>query len=215
VGHDTDDTLMVLIANYYGMIFFVDHSVGRTRSSLEDAGLADHTMVIFTSDHGEWLGDHGLLLKGPMLFDGLLRVGMFMCGPGISGGVVVDSPVLLVDVAETVYDYCGIDDTLESHGVSLLNSIRDRGPVRNYVLNEWDVRETPFFGTALNLRTARTSRYRLTAELIIGGGELYDLHDDPHEEINRYDDAGYAGVRRELEDMSAKPGRTLLADTRR
>ena len=79
----SDAQLREIIANYYGMISLVDHQVGRILSALDDAGLADNTLVVFTSDHGEFLGDHGLMLKGPMHYEGLLRVGLIMRGPGI------------------------------------------------------------------------------------------------------------------------------------
>lgn len=62
----TDAQLREIIANTYGQTSLIDHQVGRIMSALEDAGLADNVIVIFTSDHGDWLGDHGLMLKGPM-----------------------------------------------------------------------------------------------------------------------------------------------------
>ena len=49
-------------------------------------GLLDHTLLVFTSDHGEWLGDHGLMLKGPMHYEGVLRVGLLVQGPGVPAG---------------------------------------------------------------------------------------------------------------------------------
>ena len=58
--------MRALIANYYGMMALIDHPVGRIRIALDELGPADNTQMVFTSDHGEWLGDHGLLVKGPM-----------------------------------------------------------------------------------------------------------------------------------------------------
>ena len=57
-----------LISNYYGMISLIDHNVGRIMTALNDLGIAENTLVIFTADHGELLGDHGLLLKGPFIY---------------------------------------------------------------------------------------------------------------------------------------------------
>ena len=99
--------LRELIANYYGMISLIDHNVGRIMASLHELGLADDTIVIYTTDHGDWLGDHGLVLKGPMMYDGLLRVGLIMRGPGIEAGRVIGEPVSTLDLYATINDYAG------------------------------------------------------------------------------------------------------------
>ena len=77
-----------LIANYYGMISLIDHNVGRMLEALDAYGLADNTLVVYSTDHGDWLGDHGLILKGPMAYEGLLRVGLLVRGPGVAEAVV-------------------------------------------------------------------------------------------------------------------------------
>ena len=63
------------------MISLIDHNVGRILTALNDAGIAENTLVVYTADHGEWLGDHGLLLKGPIIYESLLTVGCIMKGP--------------------------------------------------------------------------------------------------------------------------------------
>ena len=97
--NDSDLQLRHTIANYYGMISLIDHNIGRILISLEENGLADDTIVIYTSDHGDWLGDHGMMLKGPMFYEGLLRVAMILKGPGIPSGSVLEIlsqiPILL------------------------------------------------------------------------------------------------------------------------
>ena len=85
----TDRQLRDLIANYYGMISLIDHNVGRILAALDAYGLADNTLVVYSTDHGDWLGDHGLILKGPMAYEGLLRVGLLVRGPGVPKGKVV------------------------------------------------------------------------------------------------------------------------------
>jgi arylsulfatase A-like enzyme len=104
----TDAQLRELIANYYGMISLVDHQVGRLMTALHETGLADDTVVIFTSDHGDWLGDHGLVLKGPMFYEGLLRVPLIVRGPGLPAGRVVADPVSTLDLAATLGDFAGV-----------------------------------------------------------------------------------------------------------
>ena len=194
-----DAQLRQLIANYYGMIALIDHNVGRILIALRDFGLADNTIVVYSSDHGEWLGDHGLVLKGPMMYDGLLRVGLIARGPGVPAGKVSAQPVSTLDLLPTFLDYAGASALGAVHGSSLRPLI-EGDATRDFALNEWDMRSGRC-GVPLDLRTVRTAGQRLTLEKVTGTGELYDLVDDPHEMVNRFDDPGYAKVRKELEAM--------------
>jgi arylsulfatase A-like enzyme len=195
----TEQQLRHVIANYYGMISLLDHNVGRILVELDQQGLARDTLVVFTSDHGDWLGDHGLLLKGPMHYEGLLRVGLLARGPGVPSGAVVADPVSTVDLAATFSDYAGGAATT-AHGRSLRPFLEGRAATRDFALNEWKLHPTRT-GVALDLRTVRTRTHKLTLDLTSAAGELYDLSTDPHELENRFSDPGLAGVRRDLEDM--------------
>ena len=128
----TDRQLAQMTANYYGEIAFIDHGVGRILGRLEELGLAGNTLVLFTADHGELLGDHGLYLKGPTPYEGLLRVGLIAKGPGVQAGRVVADPVSTVDLAATFYDYAGIDcpDDIQSRSLKPLLDGRDSRDVR-------------------------------------------------------------------------------------
>ena len=79
IPEQTDEQLREIIANTYGQIALIDHNVGRLLEALAKTGLAEKTMVVYTSDHGDWLGDHGLILKGPMHYERLLRVPRCSC----------------------------------------------------------------------------------------------------------------------------------------
>ena len=195
----TDEQLRHLIANYYGMISLIDHNVGRILIELDELGLADNTIVVYSSDHGDWLGDHGLILKGPLHYEGLLRVGLIVKGPGVPENKVVGEPVATTDLTDTFYDYCGISALNEHHSKSLKPLI-EGDATRDFAYNEWDLNASRC-GVGLDLRTVRTKTHKLTLELGSGAGELYDLSIDPHEMDNRYDDAAYTAVRKELEDM--------------
>ena len=94
IPEQTDEQLREIIANTYGRIALIDHSLGRILIALEQAGLAENTIVVYFSDHGDWLGDHGLVLKGPMHYEGLLRVPLIARGPGIPCNVFA-GPALL------------------------------------------------------------------------------------------------------------------------
>jgi arylsulfatase A-like enzyme len=197
----SDAQLRQLIANYYGMISLIDHNVGRILTALRDCGQAENTLVVYSSDHGDWLGDHGLVLKGPMMYDGLLRVGLIARGPGVPAGKVSPEPVSTLDLLPTFLDYAGASALNRFHGSSL-RALIEGNATRDFAFNEWDMREGRC-GVPLDLNTVRTHTLRMTMEKNTGTGELYDLANDPHEMVNLFDDAGYRRQRQELEAMIA------------
>jgi arylsulfatase A-like enzyme len=196
----SDVELRALIANYYGMISLIDHNVGRILLQLETLGLDRDTLVVYSTDHGDWLGDHGLILKGPMAYEGLLRVGLLLRGPGVPAGKVVGDPVSTLDLPATFADYAGVAFGKPVHSRSVRPLVERTDASRDFALSEWDLRASRS-GVDVDLRTVRTKRAKLTIDLRSGAGELYDLANDPHEMDNRFDDPGCAKLRRELEDM--------------
>jgi len=194
-----DRQLGELIANYFGMVSLIDHNVGRILAELHRLGLAENTIVVYTSDHGDWLGDHGLVLKGPMAYEGLLRVGCIVQGPGVPAGKVVDDPVSTLDLPATFLDYAGVTSERALHSRTLRPLIEGDG-ARDFAYSEWDLAASRC-GVELLLRTVRTRTHKLTLELNSGAGELYDLVNDPDEMDNRFDDPAYRSVRAELTEM--------------
>ena len=95
-------------ASYYGMIELIDEQVGRMLDALERTGQRDNTVVIFMSDHGEMLGDHGLTAKGCRFYEGAVRVPLIVSWPGrFRQGLVADGLVELTDVAPTLTELTG------------------------------------------------------------------------------------------------------------
>ncbi len=221
----TDAQLRHLIANYYGQISLIDHHVGRILIALAESGQADNTMVVYSSDHGDWLGDHGLILKGPMHYEGLLRVGLILRGPGVPAGAAVGEPVSTLDLPATFLDWAGAGwagdgdaDPGARHSTSLRPLIEAAAgsPAggtagRDFAFNEWELHPNRT-GVQLSLRCVRTRTHKLTYEAVSETGELYDLASDPHEMDNRWNDPGIAAVQRNLMDMiRARPGDTIPA----
>lgn len=199
----SDAQLRQIIANTYGQIAFIDAQVGRITELLETLDIADETIVIYSSDHGDWLGDHGLILKGPMLYEGLLRVPLLMKGPGVPAGLVTDQPVSTLDLPATFYEAAGFAAGLPQHGTSLWPVLE--GGTRDYAMSEWELLPNRV-GVALSLRCVRTRSAKLTMDLRSGIGELYDLVQDPDEMTNLFDDPGAAALRAELETfIHARP----------
>lgn len=196
----TERQLRDITANYFGMISLVDHNVGRILDALAQKGIADDTIVVMTSDHGEFLGDHGLLFKGPMFYDSLTRVGLIAAGPGIPAGRVIRDVVSTVDLAPTLVELGG-GAADGYHGQSLVPALRsaeDGTQLRDMAHIEWGL-DSSRCGIDLDLRTVVTGEYRYTVELGSGDGELYDLVRDPHEMENLFHDGAHSAVRDEME----------------
>ena len=208
IPHQSDERLRHLIANYYGQISLIDHHVGRIPIALAESGQADNTVVVYSSDHGDWLGDHGLILKGPMHYEGLLRVGLILRGPGIPAGGIVDDPVSTIDLPASFADWAGAPGLDARHSTSLRPLIESKGGAngpsspagRDYAFNEWELHPNRA-GVQLSLRCVRTKTHKLTYEALSDSGELYDFANDPQEMDNRWNDPGIVPVQRELMDM--------------
>jgi arylsulfatase A-like enzyme len=201
----TEAQLREMTANYYGMISLIDHNVGRILAGLDSLELAENTIVVYSTDHGDYLGDHGLYLKGPIAYEGVLRVGMIVKGPGVPAGKIVHTPVSTLDLGATFCDYGGtsLPDQAQSES---LRSLIEGEETRDVAYSEWNVNASRC-GVALSLRTVRTENAKLTLELGSEAGEMYDLKEDPYEMRNVYDDPAYANLRKELKDMiAARPG---------
>jgi arylsulfatase A-like enzyme len=187
-GTLTREELARMTAGYYGMVAQLDHAIGRVLDVLDERGLADDTLVIVTSDHGEFLGEHQLIFKGPFGYDSLLRVPLLVRGPGIEADRVVADPVGTIDLAPTIAQGAGIDIPKWMEGRSLTEQPRE------YVLTENDFN----IMTSIPMRTITTGQFKLHRYLEAPFGELYDLRDDPGEVVNRYDDPAYAATRSDL-----------------
>ena len=178
-----------MIALTYGMISCVDDAVGRVMQTLRDLALEDDTVVMFTSDHGDWMGDHGLMLKGPLHYQGVIRVPFICKIPGSAAGVHHPGLAGTIDIAATVLDIARIAPFNAIQGKTLLPAI-DGGatPARGGMLVE---NEAAFFqfgtGRRFRVRTLVTERWRLTLSDVAGIAELYDLQNDPLEQTNLWD----------------------------
>jgi arylsulfatase A-like enzyme len=202
----TDVDLARMIAAYYGMVSQLDHNIGRILDAIDRLGLAGDTMVIMSTDHGEMLGDHRIIFKGPVHYEGLLRVPLIVRGPGIPAGATATDPVGTIDLAPTMLAAAGVELPTHLEGSPLFTTDGAPAP-REHVVTEDD------FAALLDvpLRTITTDRYKLTAYLDAPGvGELYDLQDDPGEFVNRWDDPGLAGVQSDL--AAALADRTVRVD---
>ncbi|MEY2571734.1 MAG: hypothetical protein QOE63_2084, partial [Acidimicrobiaceae bacterium] len=188
----TDRELATMTAGYYALVSQLDHQIGRIVEHLDALGHADDTLVIVTTDHGELLGDHQMVFKGPIHYEGLLKLPLIVRGPGFPAGAVVDDPVGTIDLAPTALRVAGVEAPEWMEGKVL--PPLDPTP-REHVLTENDHQMV----INLPLRTITTKQWKLTRyEALDGVGELYDLEGDPGEFDNRWSDPSCASVKDDL-----------------
>jgi len=196
-GQKTDRELREIIANTYGKIAFIDHQVGRLMNTLAEQGLMENTHVFYISDHGDWLGDHGLTLKGPMFYDCLLRVPMIWRGPNVPQNRVNYEPVSTLDLVPSIMELTSTSPRLQCHGESLLSLLDGQGK-RDFAMSEWELLPGRV-DAKVSLRSVRTRTYKLTKEMNSGKGELYDLLADPNEMNNLFEVSKFSDIRMRLE----------------
>ncbi|HEX7135188.1 MAG TPA: sulfatase-like hydrolase/transferase [Iamia sp.] len=187
-------------AKEYGSITLIDTVVGEVLATLAQTGQADNTIVIFTSDHAEMFGDHGLMLKAAMHYRPALRVPMLIHVPGQAAGQTSSSLVGSIDVAQTILDLCAADPFEGMQGHSLRPVLDDPATsLREHLVVEED---EPFdlagLGQPLRMRTLISPEGRLSIYRGSDRGELFALGEDPDEMVNRYDDPGAGALRADL-----------------
>ena len=187
-------------AAYYAMIKLIDDQVGRMLDVLEQTGQRKDTVIIFTADHGEMLGDHGLIQKGCRFYEGLVRVPLIVSWPGrVREGVVSSALVELMDLAPTVLDVAGMRVPSAMAGKSLLPLLEGKVPPdkhREFVRCEYfDALDRPDASFATMYRD---DRYKLVVYHGHNLGELYDLQEDPGEFDNLWDHPESQAVKSEL-----------------
>ena len=216
--HATARDARTLQAAYYAMIELIDDQVGRVLDALRDSGQADDTLVVFTSDHGEMLGDHGLIQKGCRFYEGLVRVPLILAWPGtIREGLVSDALVELTDLAPTLLQAAGAPVPDWMQGRSLLPLASGAAAPQHHrdaVLGEYfDALDAP---DATRATMYRERRYKLVVYHGHGLGELYDLERDPGEFDNLWDAPAHAALKADLLlDSYAASMRAVDPGTRR
>jgi arylsulfatase A-like enzyme len=187
------------LAKYWAQIELIDENIGRILESLEKSGQRENTVIIFTSDHGEMAGDHGLNKKGCRFYEGLVRVPLIFSWPGhIKQGLKSDALVELVDIVPTLLEMTGHAVPKEMQGKSLLPILKgktDPGFHRQFVRS---VYYEVLSGPESYATMIRTRRYKIVNYNGHDLGELFDLEKDPNEFNNLWDDPAHADIRFEL-----------------
>lgn len=178
-------------AAYFASVTELDEDVGRIHNHLEQAGLLENTLFIYTSDHGESLGEHGQWMKSHLM-DEAIRVPLLISGPGVRAGVRIRDAVSHADLAATLLDYAGALST-PLRGQSLCDLLAQ------------GVHPPPFAfaechnaGNCTGSFMVQKGAWKYVEFAYYPEGLLYNLDHDPHEKHNRWDDPSCMGVRSEM-----------------
>jgi arylsulfatase A-like enzyme len=188
------------IKDYLRCVASIDDNVGRLLDYLEESGLAENTVVVYTSDQGFFLGDHGWYDKRFMYEESLRMPLLVRYPPEIKPGTVSDEIALNIDFAATLLDYAGVKPPREIQGASLRSILRGRPPgdwrqSMYYHYYEYGDEGKGGWHRVHRHYGVRTRRYKLIRFYNgIDAWELYDLEKDPHELNNVYGNAAYTDV---------------------
>jgi arylsulfatase len=198
----TEKDHRLLRAAYWAMVDVIDAEVGRLLEALKRTGQRDNTLVIFMSDHGELLGDHGMYLKGPYFYDVSVRVPLIVSMPGtVKGGRRLSTFVELVDLTPTLLEAAGLENYPGIQGRSawgLLTGNQSDITHRNDVYCELYETSLKHGGKGAQATMLRTREHKLVVFHGEQTSELYDFKQDPGEHDNKWVDPAYRAVKSEL-----------------
>lgn len=184
-----------LTATYYGMITMMDKYIGKILDKLDELGIADETIIVFTTDHGHFFGQHGLQYKGGFHYEDLIKVPFIVKYPGQKNkGTKSDSMQSLVDLAPTFLDIANLPIPYQMSGKSQKDVwLGTKESVRDHIICEF--RHEP---TTIHQKTYVDKRYKITVYYNQTYGEIYDLEKDPEEYNNLWDKTEYKDLKLEL-----------------
>lgn len=237
LGPDIEGRIARTRSNYHGMLRLIDDQFRRLIAGLEQRGLRDNTIVVFLSDHGDYVGEYGLIRKGVELPEVLVRVTMAWQGPRFIRSLDDSHCVNLVDILPTFCDVLGTDIPFGSQGRSLLpllcgeavpagefdTAYAENGygglfwqegdclrPEDDRCVTDWKTFQCMSSWTLSGqMRMARKGDYKLQMDMM-GNGKLFNLKNDPYETINLWDEPDALGAKCEM--LAALNAAMLRAD---
>ena len=203
-----DEILLRWRQGYHAGIALIDHQVGRVLDCLEEQGLADDTIVVFTSDHGDMIGDHGIWAKGPYFYEPCARVPLIVRAPGVAAGTV-SAPCQLHDLAATFLLAGGADAERVREwmpdGINIFEepALEKRGYAASMHMGRDTLSSNNYDGEPMLGSMWREDRWKLnlwrrSGKADAGQGELYDMERDPEERHNLWNEPAYRETRDEL-----------------
>jgi arylsulfatase len=191
----TPDDLLRLRRHYAANVTMIDEKVGQILDRLDKRGYLENAIVIFASDHGDALGDHGHIQKWTM-YDGVTRVPLIISGRNVPRGVKTDALVQLMDLAPTILDYAGVKSPTNWEATSLKPVLDGTQNGRDIVYAELGRDHIQNASEYIVMR--RDKRWKLVWYLGEDEGELYDLENDANEESNLWNSDEHRPLRERL-----------------
>ena len=184
-----------LAAAYFGMVSLMDHHIGRILRHLEQTGMLDTTLIVFTTDHGDYLGNHGLWWKGLPTYEDMQRIPFIVRHPRCrTRGARSAAFQSLVDIGQSALTAMGITAPAGLQGVDQSAAWQDAGAsARDWALCEFRPTEGPFMQ-----KSFVHGRWKLVVYHRRDYGELYDLHADPDQHCNLWNDPAQQSVKADL-----------------
>lgn len=179
------------IAEYYGLVTHMDEQIGKIISCLEDNGLKNNTLIVFTSDHGLSVGSHGLLGK-QNLYEHSMKSPLIITGPGIPYNETREALVYLYDIGPTILNHMGLAPTASMEGINLMPVIDgEKLEVRNSLFTTYEDK----------MRSVRDQRWKVIRYPKIHHTQLFDLKNDPYELNNLAGDMAHGEKLTEMMDL--------------
>jgi arylsulfatase A-like enzyme len=211
-GQTTPQTAMMLddqqlkeaMALTAGMMAFIDDAVGDILKALKASGQLENTVICYNADHGDYLGDYNMLLKGALPFRSITRVPFIWSDPEDRTQTTTDALCSTVDLAATILDRAGLETFNGNQGHSFLATTKSQNGHRDEALIEYnDGGKRLGFAEPARVRSIVTSDWRLTIYRDQDWGELYDLKNDIAETHNLWDSADHQDTRAQLTNRLA------------
>ena len=184
------------------MISMIDDAVGQIRQAVGDAEVGQNTVQIFTSDHGDHLGDHRLLFKGAEQYDTLTHVPFIWADPKGSSGERTDQIAQTHDIGSTILEHAKVEapDGMQGQVMSVAG-----GDGRNAAFIQYDNQRTQeAFGREPRVHTIIHAHWRLSMYRGICQNELFNLKEDPGELYNLWNNMAFADIRNNLVERLAE-----------
>lgn len=191
-----DEASLRRLHRYYAAnITLIDDQIGLILSAMEEKGYLDNAIIVFMSDHGDCLGEHGHIQKWTM-YDSVVRTPIIICAPGLSAGTECSELLQQMDIVPMLFELAGVPLSSQHSAVSALPAIQKDEPVREYVFAEHS-RDNILKGVDL-MQMIRSKDWKLVDYDRGDDGELYDLKADPKEINNLWNCPEYTSQRAEL-----------------
>jgi arylsulfatase A-like enzyme len=196
----TEEEVLKIMRLTYAAITYVDYSIGLILASMEKLGISNNTIVVFMSDHGDLMGEHSLLYKGPCPFNGVLQLPLIWKVPGLTKSSVSESLVSSIDYPKTIMNLLDIPErhqppNMQGYDITPILENPDK-EVRDCILIENDEEIGPL---ETRLRHLVTKDYKLTVYAGLSNfGDIYDRKNDPHELENLWHNNTFKNKRFEL-----------------